>query len=52
MDGLRASLAIANLFDRDPPYVNLRTSSSGIGFDSDNANPLGRTIAIQLVKSW
>lgn len=49
---LKASIAISNLFDRDPPFANLRTSASGIGFDSDNASPIGRAIAVQLTKSW
>ncbi|MEH0196311.1 TonB-dependent receptor [Caulobacter sp. CCNWLY153] len=52
LSGLRAALSIANLLDRDPPYVNLRTSTSGIGFDSDNASPIGRSIALQVTKSW
>ncbi len=52
LEGLKASVAISNLFDRDPPFANLRTSSSGIGFDGDNASPIGRSIAVQLTKSW
>lgn len=50
--GVRVSLAVSNLFDRDPPFVNLRTPSSGIGYDSDNASALGRTVALQVTKSW
>jgi len=52
LDGLRASLAVSNLFDEDPPYANMKTSTSGIGFDSDNASPIGRSVALQLTKSW
>ncbi|MBI1684222.1 TonB-dependent receptor [Caulobacter hibisci] len=52
MAGLRASLALSNLFDKDPPYANMKTSTSGIGFDSDNASPIGRSVAVQLTKAW
>ncbi|WP_165191586.1 TonB-dependent receptor [Caulobacter soli] len=50
--GLRASLSISNLFDRDPPFAVLRTPSSVIGYDADNASPAGRLIAFQVTKAW
>ncbi|NNG56419.1 TonB-dependent receptor [Sphingomonas paucimobilis] len=46
------SLSVTNLFDRAPPYVNNRTAFSAAGFDPENASPLGRMVAFQLVKSW
>ena len=50
--GTRLALSITNLFDRQPPYVNNRTPFSASGFDPENAGPVGRMIAFQLVKSW
>ena len=50
--GVSLSLSVTNLFDRAPPYVNNRTAFSASGFDPENASPLGRMIAVQLVKSW
>jgi outer membrane receptor protein involved in Fe transport len=50
--GTRAVLSLTNLFDRAPPYVNNRTPFSASGFDPENASPVGRLIALQLVKSW
>lgn len=47
--GLSFSLSIQNLFDSDPPFVNRTT---GQAYDATNADPLGRFIAFQLIKSW
>jgi iron complex outermembrane receptor protein len=52
LHGTRLALSVTNLFDRDPPYVNNPTSFSAIGYDSDNANPIGRLVAFQVIKSW
>lgn len=52
LSGVRLALSATNLFDRDPPYVNLRTTSSGLGFDGDNASPVGRVTALQVTKTW
>lgn len=41
------SLAIDNLFDRDPPFVN---NQLGVGFDPTNANPSGRQLILQVIK--
>lgn len=43
--GVSLSLIVENLFDRSPPFVD---QSSGLGFDGANANPFGRTVALQL----
>ena len=43
------SLSIQNLFDEDPPFVN---NASGVGYDPENANPLGRFVSLNLRKSW
>jgi outer membrane receptor protein involved in Fe transport len=49
LHGLTVSLSAQNLFDTDPPFVN---QSSGIGYDASSADPLGRFVALQLIKRW
>ncbi|RMB07668.1 TonB-dependent receptor [Eilatimonas milleporae] len=50
------SVNIINLFDNDPPFVNNNAGSlildSAIGFDPANANPLGRFVAFNIIKTW
>lgn len=43
------SLSVQNLFDEDPPFAN---NPIGYGFDSTNASPVGRFIALELRKRW
>ena len=43
------SLAVMNLFDRDPPFVS---STMGIYFDGVNASPLGRFASAQVTLRW
>lgn len=50
--GLRIALSATNLFDRRPPYVQNNSGLFTIGYDPDLADPLGRVIALELVKSW
>lgn len=50
--GLQLSLAIQNLFDRDPPYVNNKSQTSALGYDPEKASPLGRMISVQAVIRW
>lgn len=52
LESLRLTLSASNLFDRQPPYVNNPTVFSATGFDPDNASPVGRLVAVQLVTSW
>lgn len=47
--GTLVALSVQNLFDRDPPFAN---SSIGYAFDSSNASPIGRFVAIELRQSW
>ena len=55
-DALRdtvVSLGITNVFDRDPPFVNLAPSpNGGGGFDPSLASPLGRVIALSVSKRF
>lgn len=60
LDGFRFSLAVQNLFDRDPPRVTIPNPGSGSpavqginpGFDGANASPLGRFISLSVTKRW
>lgn len=55
-DGLLSGFTIAagaqNLFDKDPPKTAVLSPISDIGFDPTNANPLGRLISVELIKTW
>lgn len=55
-DGSGRSLVLAlsalNLFDRAPPYVNNRTNTSALGYDPEQASPLGRQLALQATVRW
>jgi len=50
--GLRISLNIQNIFDRNPPHVAYPGGGRDLGFDAVNASPFGRVVSLQLVKSW
>ncbi len=43
------SLNVQNVFDEDPPFLN---NSVGVGYDEENADPLGRFISLQVRKRW
>ena len=44
---------VNNLFDRDPPYVNIPISANGGGgFDPQSSNPIGRLMSIQVAKKF
>ncbi|MEO1245933.1 MAG: TonB-dependent receptor [Pseudomonadota bacterium] len=49
LSGARLTLTTQNLFDEDPPFVD---TPGGVGYDSINANPLGRFFAFHLTKTW
>ncbi|GAA5054713.1 TonB-dependent receptor [Erythrobacter westpacificensis] len=47
MADLELTAEVRNLFDADPPYVNLAPSGNGSGgYDATAANPIGRQFAI------
>ncbi|RYG38538.1 MAG: TonB-dependent receptor [Burkholderiales bacterium] len=53
--GPRVSLTVQNLFDRDPPLLqagNNQVINVPIGFDSVNANPLGRFVMLGFTQKW
>ena len=49
MRGLVLALNVQNLLDDDPPFYD---SNLGVGYDPANADPLGRTVTLQLTKTW
>ncbi len=48
-DDVTVSLTIQNVFDEDPPFSNI---AIGVGYDTVNADALGRFAALQVVKRW
>jgi len=47
--GLKLSVAIQNLFNLDPPFVNY---SLGMGYDPKMSNDRGRVVSVNITKSW
>jgi iron complex outermembrane receptor protein len=47
--GATWSLTVQNLFDAAPPFYD---SPLAIGYDPANADPIGRTVSVQLTKAW
>jgi len=45
---LRFTASATNLFDRDPPKV----INGVLGFDSQNASPIGRMVSFEVSKAW
>src|SRR5262249_16849082 len=55
LDRVQLSVSAQNLLDRDPPFVDPFGAGLGfipIGFDSANANPLGRFVSVGIKKQW
>ncbi|MGE4097513.1 MAG: TonB-dependent receptor [Hyphomonadaceae bacterium] len=48
-NGVEARLNVRNLFNEAPPFLN---NPIGIGYDPENADPLGRFISVQISKTW
>ena len=50
---LKIGFEVRNVFDEEPPYVNLAPSANGSGgYDASVANPIGRLFAVSLRKKW
>ena len=45
--GMVLSLDANNLFDKDPPFVNING-----GYDPQTVSPMGRLIAVNISKRW
>jgi iron complex outermembrane receptor protein len=51
--GVRVALDITNLFDRNPPFVNIGPSSTTDGgYDASLVNPVGRLVAVTLTADF
>lgn len=50
--GVSLALSVTNLFDRDPPHTVYPLGTTTVGYDVENASPLGRIVALQLSKQW
>jgi hypothetical protein len=46
------TVAAKNVFDAAPPHVDFVISDYNAGFDTANANPLGRFVSIELSRKW
>ena len=47
--GVNWSLSVQNVFDAAPPFYD---NPLTIGYDPTNADPIGRTVSLQLTKAW
>ena len=53
LGGLRVSLAVLNVLDRDPPRLAASsTAVYGFGFDNANYSPLGRQLNLSAAVKW
>lgn len=51
--GMTLGIEVRNLFDVDPPYVNLAPSGNGSGgYDASASDPIGRLFAVSVRKSF
>ncbi len=46
---VEARLNVRNLFNQDPPFLN---NPIGVGYDPENADPVGRFVSFALTKTW
>lgn len=46
---LALRLAVRNVLDADPPFYN---NPIGLAYDPANADPIGRFVSLQLVRTW
>jgi iron complex outermembrane receptor protein len=49
---VRFALSALNLFDRNPPYVESVSTTATLGYDPNQASPIGRTASLQAIISW
>jgi iron complex outermembrane receptor protein len=50
LENTRVELSAINVFNVSPPFLNNPTED--IGYDEENADPLGRLVSLQIRKSW
>lgn len=49
---LRLAFSVNNLFDRDPPYARFQATNVTLGYDPEQASPIGRSFALQATVTW
>jgi iron complex outermembrane recepter protein len=52
LSGVRVSISVQNIFDRDPPFLQFDAFRTGLNYDSVNVTPLGRYISVAVSKNW
>ncbi|MBO9713311.1 TonB-dependent receptor [Sphingomonas sp.] len=54
LSGLRATVAVLNLADADPPRLRVDANANVFdnGYDPTNASAVGRTVSLRLTKAW
>jgi iron complex outermembrane receptor protein len=50
LENTRIELNASNIFNVSPPFLN--NEIEHIGYDEENADPLGRLVSVQIRKSW
>jgi iron complex outermembrane receptor protein len=50
--GVSLSMILLNAFNREPPFVANLSAINTLSYDSANANPLGRVVAVAVRKKW
>ncbi|WP_191229011.1 TonB-dependent receptor [Aurantiacibacter xanthus] len=50
--GTTLALSASNLLDNDPPFTVNNLGLTTIGYDPENASPVGRVVALQVTKTW
>ena len=52
LQNILVSIIALNVLDQDPPFVTSFFEDDNLNYDPTNANAVGRTLAIQISKSW
>jgi outer membrane receptor protein involved in Fe transport len=52
LKGAQVALSATNLFDRAPPFTVTHFFDKTVGYDPEQASPVGRLIAIELTARW
>jgi outer membrane receptor protein involved in Fe transport len=50
--GLALTLGATNLLDADPPRTPFVLGTRTVGYDGENASPIGRLLSIQVTRTW
>jgi len=50
LQNTRLDLNTINVFNVSPPFLD--NSIAGLGYDQENADPYGRSVSIQVRKTW